>query len=150
MNTRTATVVAMLVFTLSGCGGSPGEPSSAEELTLRGSIVRLSGAPCDSIAPTGEDIEVAGRQVTVRDGDGDVVGTTDSVSGAHEWRGPTADHGCRLTADYEVSVRRADFYTVELEPFDEPTDPVSYRDLEAEGFRFNLKASSDGVAGSPD
>ena len=138
---RLAIAGAALILS-AGCGGSGnGESDAPTNPTLKGEVVRLSGAPCAWIRPSGEEIEVADRQLTVRNGEGEVIATTTTTDGEHTWRGQRANEGCRLSATYEVEIPREDFYTVEIEPIEEPSLPISYKELEDRGFTYDLEVS---------
>lgn len=86
-------------------------------------------------------ISATGTTVTVRDGEGTVIGTAQTGTRESPSMGP--DFGipgtrfCKAKAPFEMDLPRTDFYEVQLGKV-EPLAPLSYEELKARGFRLDL------------
>lgn len=83
-----------------------------------------------------------GKPVTFRDGDGNVIGTTQTGVPESPSMGPTFGAGipqyCEVAAPFAIDLPHVDFYEVQVEKVD-PLAPLSYDDLKAQGFRIDLQ-----------
>ena len=84
--------------------------------------------------------EMVGKQLTIRDGDGGVVGTA-TLSDVAEKQTRYEDV-CRIEADYSVAVDKAEFYEIGIEGIEAPAQPVSFDELERAGFEHDLMIST--------
>src|SRR5688572_28415934 len=110
---------------------------ASEEINLHGSVEAGVGASCSEASDSPEDI--VGRQITIRDGSGIVIGTTDLAF--DELEPGLQNLGCVIRASYRVDVPEADFYELELEGIPGATDPISFEELESDGFRYDFTVS---------
>jgi hypothetical protein len=112
-------------------------PREESSITLSGSVQRFSGAKCGWIPDDGsDDVDPAGKQLTIRDGRDEIVGTTETGEPSHE----PSQGGCHLSTQFSVDVMPSDFYIAELEgdPDLRPTQPISHEDLGAASFNCDL------------
>lgn len=106
---------------------------SSGSVTLHG-FVRAAAIGDDCTA--GADNKVSGKTLTVKDGSGNVVGTT--VTEDPEYDETRFNDVCKITANYSVDVDKADFYEISLEGINQPSQPLSYDDLEQDDFRYDI------------
>ena len=149
---------AIIGLLLLGCSAekdaTPSEPpgsSEADEPTIKGVLSLLGGAdgePTDCVGEDGFNDISPGAEVTVRDGEGVIVGTGELESAASEasikQRFVAAGEGTESDVDellgigdgwfcplfFDVEVAEADFYEIEIGSRDPVT--VSHDDLEAD------------------
>lgn len=141
---RRVSLVSLMA--LMACGGNPATPATptSAEVDIHGTITRLSGGRCGpSLAA--DDIYLGNKQLTFRDGANVVIGTTTTDAGTLTERvaGQPAS-GCTISATYDVQLPRTDFYQVTLEG-DVPlvqAAPISYADLQAQGFAYDLQVDN--------
>lgn len=125
---------ALLLVMLAACSGG-GDVQVTGSVTFVGTS--YGGVRC--FAGTGVGI-------TVRDGDGSVIGTSHTGSLASPSIGPMIGQGilaqgpCEQTAPFALTLPQAEFYVVQLGKTD-PLEPISYEDLKAQGFRLDLSLS---------
>jgi len=130
-------VVSLVVVLASSCGSNT--------ITLHGQVL-IPNVPLTVIPPKPEcsfPNPIDGIQITIRDGDGNVIGTTTSVATrvtpVSDPNGTLDVTECSFEGTYSVDVPKVAFYSVaaEVEGFT-PSSPISYKDLETAGFKFDL------------
>lgn len=109
---------------------------SSSKINLHGTVQTTSGSTCSEVQGSPEDLD--GRQLTARDEAGAVVGTTDLE---YSDRSDGDQGGCIVEATYRVDVPGADFYELEISGVPGSTDPISFDELEANGYRYDFSVN---------
>jgi hypothetical protein len=126
-------VLALAFIAAIGCGGGDGGTPQEQTVTVTGRLINIGlDGTC---AATVDD--VSGTQITFRNGNGDVVGTTEAGQATEKSAENEFFSGCGRTANYSVEVSREDFYVVEA--LDVELDPISFQNLKAQGFEYDIE-----------
>lgn len=123
---------ALGLLMLAACAADtqePAAPPSPSGVSIHGLIDEFTfGTACD---------EANGRRLIWYDGEDTVIGTVTSTRDI-EQDAEGHEGVCRIADSYEIEVPRADFYRVEVENIPLGPEPVSFEELEAMDFEYNL------------
>ncbi len=122
--------------------------SHSSNVTIQGEV-RAPGATSDLPITQGdcsaETNPMAGKQVVIQDGAGNIIGTATTKSTDATF----VDKGlgitiCHFDASFSLSVPKADFYkaVIEAPAGEQSSDVVSYADLASGGFKMTVVYNS--------
>jgi hypothetical protein len=126
---------------LGACGGSgkttpASSPTPARQISIHGEVDQTDNTYCESTHDY-----VSRAQIVFRDGKGTVIGT--AMVGKATTRSTSSGifAACGRTGTYSIEVPQEPLYRVTWVGVDQSPRTVSYRDLAAKGFRFDLIAA---------
>lgn len=132
---RRAVAASAVLGVLAGCGGSePAEPET-QTVTVKFRLADFDTAFDDCEGTGGYSDIGTGASVTIRNGEGDVLGAADLGKGKPSDNGVQAAY-CDWTVELSDVPADEDFYVAEVASRGEVTS--SREDLEADGWTFEL------------
>lgn len=120
----------VLALTLLGC--------SKGSVTIHGDLSeQTSTYVCNDVQN-----DLGGRQITVEDASGKVIGTTKATATGTS-TGPKllGKYFCSFSATYSLDVPKMDFYQMVVEGVDTQPQPISFSDLQHQHFRYDIQIS---------